>query len=276
MQNKRFRAADVVEKFGVEPEKLAEVLALMGDSVDNVPGVPGVGPKTAADLVNTYGDVEGVLASLDAIKRPKLKEALGVHAEAARLSRILVELKRDCELDPPLEGLKLRPEMEREALGAFLAKHGFRSLLAKLGQAAPLRAPEPEAEAPPALPFDRSKYECVTTPERLAEWIAEARAVGRVAFDTETTGLDATRAEMVGFSLATAPGRACYVPVAHVAGDGLLAEPVAQISRQTALPMLRELLEDPQVLKVGQNIKYDLIVMRRQASTSRPSTTRCC
>ena len=269
MQNKRFTQAEVMEKWAVQPGQLADVLALMGDSVDNVPGVPGIGPKTAAELVNTYGTLEEVLASVGQIKRPKLKQNLQEHAEAARLSRILVELKRDCPLEPPLEALKLSDNGEdRERLAAFLARHGFRSLLAKLGDtgraaAQNIARPEPEEAEEPALPFDLDAYETVTTPERLEAWLKAARHEGVVAFDTETSALDAMRADLVGFSLATAPGRACYVPLAHVSGEGLLAEPVAQLSPAEAIPALKALLEDPGVLKVGQNLKYDMLVMAR-------------
>lgn len=270
MQNKRFSEPEVLEKWGVPPGSLAEVLALMGDSVDNVPGVPGVGPKTAAELVQTYGTVEGVLANLDSIKRPKLRENLGLHAEAARLSRILVELKRDLPLEPGLEALKLDHREDPETLAAFLAKHGFRSLLAKLGdlgRAAAETIQKPKAEetedAPAPVPFDLDKYETVTTLERLDWWLDEAVKRGLVAVDTETSSLDAMRADLVGFSLALEPGRACYVPLAHVSGEGLLAEPVAQLSADVALPRLKAVLEHPGVLKIGQNIKYDMLVLAR-------------
>lgn len=268
MQNKRFGEAEVIEKWGVPPGQLAEVLALMGDSVDNVPGVPGVGPKTAADLVRQYGTVENLLAHLDEIKRPKLRENLTVHSEGALLSRALVELKRDLDLDPPLEGLKLDGIEDREKLAAFFARHGFRSLLAKLGDvgrqaAGTIARPQPEEEAPEQPPFVHDDYETVVTMERLGWWIDAARREGRVAFDTETDSLDAMAARLVGFSLSVAAGKACYVPLAHVSGEGLLAERVEQLSPAEALPALKELLEDPAVMKIGQNIKYDLLVMAR-------------
>ncbi len=269
MQNKRFAEAEVLEKWGVAPAALAEVLALMGDSVDNVPGVPGIGPKTAADLVQQFGTVEGVLANLEAIKRPKLRENLEAHAEAARMSRILVELKRDLPLEPALDTLKLDHREDPEKLAAFLAKHGFRSLLAKLGDlgraaADTIQKPKAEeADAPAEPPFDLDAYETVVTAERLAWWIDEARRLGVVAFDTETTSLNACSARLVGFSLATGPGKACYVPLAHESGEGLLAERVNQLSPDVALPLLKGLLEDPGVLKVGQNLKYDMVVVAR-------------
>ena len=276
MQNKRFSDAEVLEKWGVPPASLAEVLALMGDSVDNVPGVPGVGPKTAADLVQQFGTVEGVLANLDSIKRPKLRENLETHAEAARLSRILVELKRDMPLDPPLDALKLDHREDPEKLAAFLARHGFRSLLAKLGDlgraaADTIQKPRAEeADAPEDPPFDLDAYETVVEADRLGWWIEEARRVGAVAFDTETTSLNACAARLVGFSLATAPGKACYVPLAHQSGEGLLAERIDQLAPEVALPMLKDLLEDPGVLKVGQNLKYDMVVIARHGIAIAP------
>ncbi|PZU46896.1 MAG: DNA polymerase I [Sphingomonas sp.] len=276
MQNKRFSDPEVLEKWGVPPAKLADVLALMGDSVDNVPGVPGVGPKTAADLVNQYGDVETVLASTHEIKRPKLRENLELHAEAARLSRVLVELKRDLPLEPPLDALKLGDEQDREPLAVFLAKHGFRTLLAKLGEvgrsaATTIAKPkDDEEDAAPDVPFDLDSYETVITTERLGWWINEARRLGRLAFDTETTSLDAVSADLVGFSLALAPGRACYVPLAHVSGEGLLAETVEQLTPAQALPLLKPLLEDAGVLKIGQNLKYDMLVLARHGIAIAP------
>ena len=276
MQNKRFSDPEVLEKWGVPPSRLADVLALMGDSVDNVPGVPGVGPKTAADLVNQYGDVEAVLANIDAIKRPKLRENLERHAEDARLSRVLVELKRDLPLEPPLESLKLDHHENPERLAAFLAKHGFRTLLAKLGElgrtaATTIARPKAQdADEAPEVPFDLEAYETVTTKDRLAWWIDEARRLGKVSFDTETTSLDAISADLVGFSLALAPGKACYVPLAHVSGEGLLAEKVDQLSVAQALPLLKPLLEDPAVLKIGQNLKYDMLVLARHGIAITP------
>ncbi|MFA7440875.1 MAG: DNA polymerase I [Sphingomonadaceae bacterium] len=268
MQNKRFTEEEVIAKWGVPPDQLAEVLALMGDSVDNVPGVPGVGPKTAADLIREHGTVDAVLGAVDTIKRPKLRENLTIHADNARMSRVLVDLKRDLPLDPPLTDLKLDHREDPRALATFFAKHGFRSLLAKLGDVGRIAAqgiekPTIEEGAPEQPPFDHDSYECVTTAERLQWWIDEACRVGMVGFDTETTGLNAMTAELVGFSLATTPGQACYVPVAHVSSDGLLSERQEQLDIADAIALVEPLLTDPAVLKIGQNIKYDMLIMAK-------------
>ena len=264
MKNCRINRADVVEKFGVPPEQLGEVLALMGDSVDNVPGVRGVGPKGAAELIVQFGTVEAMLSRLDEVKKPKLRDNLAASAEMARLSRELVRLKDDLPLEIPLDGLTLQ-EPPHGPLAAFLAKHGFRSLLAKLGREVEA-AHAPQVEDAAAVPFDHKAYECVTTLDRLDWWIAEATRRGVVAVDSETTALDPVRAKLVGLSLALEPGLACYVPLAHKVGEGLLSEPVVQLDVPTVIARLSPLFADASVLKIGQNLKYDLIVFRRHGA----------
>ncbi len=264
MNNRRLNAPEVVEKFGVEPAQLGDVLALMGDTVDNVPGVPGVGPKTAAKLIVEHGDLEAVLAAAPAMKASKLRDNLIEHADMARLSRVLVTLKDDCDLPEPLEDLLLKGIPE-EPLRAFLEHHGFRSLLTKLGSgpaAVPATATAVEAAPVPDEPFDLDAYECVTTLDALDRWIDEAASGGIVAVDTETDGLDATQARIIGFSLATAAGKACYVPLAH-GGTDLLAEKPDQIDAAAAFDRLRGLMADPSVLKIGQNLKYDMTILAR-------------
>ncbi len=262
MKNVRIDTDGVIEKFGVPPEKVGDILALMGDAVDNVPGVRGVGPKTATDLIVQFGSVEGVLANTDAIKRPKLRESLINEADAARLSRELVRLKDDMALAIPLDELTLR-EPPHTPLAAFLAKHGFRGMLAKLGrETEAAHAPVAPADEP-NVPFDHSRYETVTTLERLDWWIAEATRRGLIAVDSETDNLDPVRACLVGLSLALEPGLACYIPVDHKSGDGLYAERVDQLDVKAVIERLNPLFADPGVLKVGQNLKYDLIVFRR-------------
>ena len=259
MNNRRIGREEVIEKFGVPPEQLGDVLALMGDSVDNVPGVPGIGPKTAAQLIQQYGDVERVLAAADSIAKPKLRQSLIDHADNARLSRELVRLVCDSPLPEPLDGLALKG-IPPEPLRAFLEDHGFRSLLLRVGGAS--EAPPPPPAAEDHAPFVHKDYETVVTEDALDRWIAEGFAAGMVAIDTETDDLDCIRANLVGISLAIAPGKACYIPVGH-SGDGLLSEPPVQLPKALVLAKLKPLFEDPATLKIGQDLKYDLIMLRR-------------
>ncbi|KQX19989.1 MULTISPECIES: DNA polymerase I [unclassified Sphingomonas] len=275
MNNRRLGREHVLEKFGVEPEALGDVLALMGDSVDNVPGVPGIGPKTASQLIQQFGTLEAVLAGTDHITKPKLKQSLIDHADNARLSRELVRLRCDAPLPEPLDGLQLKG-LPPEPLRAFLEDQGFKSLLAKVQGDGPATLPNggptmlaltPGAEEKPApiveqVPFNHKDYETVVDEAALDRWIAEGFACGRIAVDTETDSVDPVQARLVGVSLATVPGKACYIPLAHI-GDGLLSETPRQLSMATAIAKLKPLLEAPEVLKIGQNIKYDMVVLAR-------------
>jgi DNA polymerase-1 len=272
MNDRRIGRDYVLEKFGVPPEKVGDVLALMGDSVDNVPGVPGIGPKTASQLIQQFGDLETVLASTDQISKPKLKQSLIDHAGNARLSRELVRLVCDAPLPEPLEALELK-RIPKEPLEEFLAEQGFKSLLARLhgGTAQQtgatvrndvMAAMDNKSSEPPAaeqIEVDRSKYETVTDEESLDRWIAEATAQGHVALDTETDCIDCIIARLAGVSLAIAPNRACYIPVGHVGAD-LYSDAPSQLPQQLVLDRLRPLLEDPSVLKIGHNFKYDWVM----------------
>jgi len=261
MKNCRINRDDVIEKFGVPPEQVGDVLALMGDSVDNVPGVRGIGPKGAAELIREFGSVDALLGRLDEVKRPKTREMLEASADNARLSRELVRLKDDLPLERPLADLTLRPPAPAP-LAAFLAKHGFRALLAKLGREAEADHALPVADTP-GKPFDHQAYECVTTLDRLDWWIAAATKQGVIAIDSEADSSDATRANLLGIGLALEPGLACYVPVGHLRGDGLLAERVEQLDLATVIARLSPLLSAPGVLKIGENFKYDMILLAR-------------
>jgi DNA polymerase-1 len=279
IKQKEIGPAEVLEKFGVPPSKVVDVQALMGDSVDNVPGVPGIGPKNAAQLIQEYGDVEGVLAAAPGMKPSKRRDMLIQHAESARMSRKLVTLCCDVPLPLPLDDLRAK-EPDRPALAAWLQTQGFKTALNRLGLEGVVRmsAPSLPAASPVLAPTDGQApfgpYECVTTLEQLHAWIAEAQAAGIVGLDTETDSLDALRANLVGLSLATAPGRACYVPLRHRAvqptAQGTLDAPapeaapaIQQIAPDDALAALAPLLRDPTVLKVLQNAKYDLMVLER-------------
>ena len=266
MNNRRLGAEHVAEKFfGIAPTQLGDVLALMGDSVDNVPGVPGVGPKTAAKLILEHGDLEAVLAAAPSMKPSKMRDNLIEHAAMARLSRVLVDLKCDVALPEPLDDLVLQG-IPDAPLRAFLEHHGFKSLLAKLGTAGGVAdAPVPEPASVPHLedpPCDHDGYETVTTLADLDRWCDVARHQGWIAVDTETTGRDPMRADLVGVSMALHPNLACYIPLGH-GGHDLLAEVPVQIERAAALAMLKDLFEDPSVLKIGHNLKYDLIILAR-------------
>jgi DNA polymerase-1 len=276
MNDRRITEAEVIEKFGVGPDKVGEVLALMGDSVDNVPGVPGVGPKTASQLIQQYGDVETVLRSTDEITKPKLKQNLIEHADNARLSRELVRLVCDSPLPEPLEDLALKG-IPPQPLKEFLEDMGFKSLLNRMvGGSGPNTGatvrndvmaamdskPAKKPAEPESIAVDRSAYETVTDEGALDAWIAEARSQGYVAIDTETDCIDCVIAKLVGVSLATAPGRACYIPVGHVGGD-LYSDAPSQLPMAVVLAKLKPLLEDPAVLKIAHNLKYDWVMFAK-------------
>ena len=263
-KNLRIGREEVVERFGVGPESVIDVQALAGDSTDNVPGVPGIGVKTAAELIRTYGDLDTLLDRADEIKQPKRRQNLIENADMARVSRDLVTLRVDAPVAEAVDDL-IATAPDADTLGGFLREHGFKSMLAQVGaavtdEAAAASVPEPEGR----------DYTLVTDAAELARWIEEATRAGAVAVDTETTSLDSMRAELVGVSLSVEPGRACYVPLAHVApggGTGDLIDGPADAPRQIplagALEALKPLLEDPGVLKIGHNIKYDIEVLAR-------------
>ncbi|MFC3125269.1 DNA polymerase I [Pseudoroseomonas globiformis] len=287
IKQKPIREAEVFEKFGVTPDKVIDVQALAGDSTDNVPGVPGIGIKTAAQLINEYGDLEGLLTAAEQIKQPKRREALIANAELARISKKLVTLDCDTPVPQPIDALLARPP-EPGRLAGFLREQGFRSLLHRMGldgDATPDTAPTSRPRFVPQLPESApgttteitpaadeaafGPYETVVSAEALAPFIAAAREAGAMGLDTETDALDALRANLVGISLAVGPGRACYIPLRHGPlpgnGDMLQEAPAAppQMSQDEAVALLKPLLEDPSVMKVLHNAKYDLEVLGR-------------
>lgn len=273
MKNKRIDRDGVFEKFGVGPERVVDVQALAGDSVDNVPGAPGIGVKTAALLINEYGDLDGLLERAEEIKQPKRRQTLIDNADQIRLSRSLVQLDCGMTLDFALDDLEVR-DPEPDALLGFLASMEFRTITKRIADKLGLETPVIEDVAPPVVdvpevtPIDPGKYVTIRDTETLAEWIAKAHRRGYVAVDTETTGLNEMRADLVGVCLCIEPGEAAYLPLIHKAGsdDGLfgdasLAE--GQMDFNTALVMLKPLLEDPSVMKIGQNMKYDAKIFAR-------------
>jgi len=265
MKNKRIGPEEVREKFGVGPDKVIEVQALAGDSSDNVPGVPGIGVKGAAELINIYGDLETLLEKAGEIKQPKRRENLIEFADQARISKQLVTLKSDVSLKEKIEDFTIK-EIQAPPLLEFLDAMEFKALRVKikgrLGEGGD--GDDPEAED---IKVDTSKYECVSSVKALEKWVAAIRAEGVCAVDTETTGLNVMREHLVGISLAMGPGKACYIPLAHKSGDdgtldleGTAAKGIEQIPFEKALKVLKPLLEDKSVLKIGQNIKYDYLV----------------
>ena len=268
MKNRRIDRDGVMEKFGVSPEKVVEVQALAGDSVDNVPGAPGIGVKTAALLINEFGDLETLLARADEIKQPKRRASLNDFADQIRLSRELVQLDCEMDLETPLEALEVQPP-QVEPLMAFLTAMEFRTITRRvadhLGVEPPaVTEPEPAASSatPEAPPIDPENYIAVRDAAALDDWIARIYRRGYVAVDTETTSLDEMTAEIVGISLAVEAGEAAYIPLTHKASaaDDLFGSDAlagGQMPLEEALAALKPVLEDPSVLKIGQNMKYD-------------------
>jgi len=282
MKNKTIGVDEVVEKFGVTPDRVVDVQSLAGDSVDNVPGAPGIGIKTAALLINEYGDLETLLARAGEIRQDKRRQVLTDFADQIRISRRLVALDCNTPLDFTLDSLAVR-EPEPQALMGFLAAMEFRTLTKRVAErlkieapaipeppAAPVAGAEAAAAEPPAAeqpPFDHASYECVRDRAALDGWIATIRDRGYVAVDTETTSLDEMQAELVGISLSVYPGRACYIPVGHKDGSGDLFGAAklspGQMPMAEALSALKPVLEDDAILKIGQNMKYDFKIFAR-------------
>jgi len=278
MKSARIYIDEVEEKFGVKPELVGDVLALMGDTADNIPGIYGVGPKTASKLIAEHGSLTGALDQAPEMKKSKLKERLLEGRDDAEMSRVLVTLKEDCDLPIALGDMKIE-EIPQEPLSEFLQTHGFTSLLRRLGAGTgsperpndlnPAKADKSSEErdnaarTPIEMPaVDRSAYETVQNLERLEDWVKRATKARLIAVDTETSALDSMQADLVGVSLALGPNDACYIPLAH-GGTDLLSETPDQIATETALAALKPLLSDDSVLKVFQNGKYDLNVLAR-------------
>ncbi|NNC36000.1 MAG: DNA polymerase I [Hyphomonadaceae bacterium] len=270
MKNKQICAPEVFEKFGVGPDKVIDIQSLAGDSSDNVPGVPGIGVKTAALLINQYGDLDTLLEHAHEIPQKGRREKLIEHADMARVSRELVTLKRDMDMDIPVEDLAIQ-DPDPETLLGFLNEMTFRTLTKRVmaamgeGETDSLRMDEIVQAADPGIPvFDKSKYECVQDLDRLKHWVTRATQVGYCAVDLETDSLDSAAANLVGVCLAVADNEACYIPLGHTGGGDLLGDGAPeQIQMQDALDILEPMLHNPAVLKVGQNFKYDLGVFLR-------------
>lgn len=289
MKNVHIGPEQVFEKFGVPPEKVVDVQSLAGDSSDNVPGVPGIGVKTAAQLIQEYGDLDHLLARAGEIKQNKRRESLIEYAAQARISRELVRLRQDVATEETIDSMSIQHPQPDQLL-KFLSDMELNTLARRFSTQAGVAVPQPAANtqtvsapapvslgeggAPGAtLPgldarIDPASYECVTEFAALDRWIMAAFKAGTVALDTETTSLDAMRADLVGISLSVETGKACYIPVGHTGPDGdgalsLSGGAPEQLPRAAVLARLQPLLEDAGVLKVGQNLKYDLLILSR-------------
>ena len=277
MKNRRINREAVIEKFGVTPELVVDVQALAGDSVDNVPGAPGIGVKTAAELINIFGTLENLLDKADEIKQPKRRETLINHVDQIRISKQLVQLDCAMELDFSIDELEVSPP-NVDALVAFLQKMEFRTILKRVSEQFNVEIEELPTSAHNSNekneennygPVKNDNYETIRTTERLKQWIEDIRYHGYVAFDTETTGLDEMKAELVGVSLCINPGHACYIPIGHKEGDaadGLFGSSklcAEQIPLNLVIEILQPILADPSVLIIGQNIKYDIKILSK-------------
>ncbi|WP_299848063.1 DNA polymerase I [uncultured Roseovarius sp.] len=276
MKNKRIDTEGVEEKFGVGPDRVVDVQALAGDSVDNVPGAPGIGIKTAALLINEFGDLETLLDRADEIKQPKRRETLIEKRAQIELSKKLVQLDLNTPLDFTLDDLEVR-DPEPDTLLGFLAEMEFRTLSKRIADALGAEppviedtpAPSEESAAPEWPAIDPDKYERVSDMTALQKWIDRITYVGHVAVDTETTSLNEMQAELVGICLSVDPGEACYIPLIHKEGEGgsdlfatdTLAE--GQLDTDEVLKALKPVFEDDAILKIGQNMKYDAKILAR-------------
>jgi DNA polymerase-1 len=259
MKNKFITQEDIVGKFGVGPEKVIDVQSLAGDSSDNVPGVPGIGVKTAAELINKYGTLEKLLDNAHEIKQNKRRETLIENKDKATISKKLVTLMKNAPVERKIEEFQLK-EVDKDKLYKFLREMEFNRLLSSvisaygeppLGETATEAKPEKKQQN-----INKKNYHLITNEKEIDEWINDAEEVGELAIDTETSSLDVHQADLVGISLSTKVGKACYIPIGHKFKGCLKKEDV--------IKKLKPLLEDKSVKKIGQNIKFDFIVLFKQ------------
>ena len=263
MKNKFILEEDIFNKFGVDASKVIDVQALAGDSSDNVPGVPGIGVKTAAELINKYGTLEKLLKSADEIKQNKRRETLIENKDKALISKQLVTLMHDAPVNQKLEDFRLK-EIDKDKLYKFLREMEFNRLLSSAISA----YGEPNFLSSKTEVQDKQKeitkknYSLISEIDELDDWIKEAEEVGELAIDTETTSVDPHQASLVGISLSSKVGKACYIPVGHKSEKNL--------DKKSVLSKLKPLLEDPSIKKIGQNIKFDFIILYREGISISP------
>lgn len=270
LKNKLIGPQEVLEKFGVLPENVIDVLALMGDSSDNIPGVPGIGPKGAADLIQRFTTLENLLDHIKEVTKPSHKKSLFEHIEQARLSKRLLQLHEDVPLPKPLSDLCLK-SIDTSRLFSFLKEQGFHSLIPRTERylqkqslsLSPSLSTFLEFPAPSSISF--SSYHLIQTEEALQNFLKEALKHPKLGVDTETTSLNPLKAELVGISLCYKPGLAVYIPLNHKKEKSLLDQSAlgTQLSLEKVIPLLKPIFENPHLLKIGHNIKYDLLVLKK-------------
>tara|TARA_B000000565_G_scaffold237328_1_gene199472 strand:- start:636 stop:3407 length:2772 start_codon:yes stop_codon:yes gene_type:complete len=254
MKNKFIKEEDVQDKFGVTSDKVIDVQSLAGDSSDNVPGVPGIGVKTAAELINKYGNLENLLQKATEIKQNKRRETIIENKEKALISKKLVTLKKDVPVKERLENFILK-EVDKDKLFNFLREMEFNRLLSSAistyGEPK-FKKDETTSSFEKSVKINTKNYKLIDQIDELDEWIHEAEENGEFAIDTETTSLDPHQAELVGISISTKIGKACYIPISHTSGKC--------IDKKKVINKLRPILEDQSIKKIGQNIKFDYII----------------
>ena len=259
MKNKFITPEDIMNKFGVEPKKVIDVQSLAGDSSDNIPGVPGIGVKTAAELINQYGTLEKLLDNAHEIKQNKRRETLIENKDKAIISKKLVTLMKDAPAQRKIEEFQLK-EIDKEKLYKFLREMEFNRLLSSVisayGEPKLVITKTESSVKEKQQNISKKNYHLISNEEEIEEWINEAEEAGELVIDTETSSLDAHQADLVGISLSTKIGKACYIPIAHKF-DGCL-------DKNIVIKKLKPLLEDKSVKKIGQNIKFDFIVLYKQ------------
>ena len=259
MKNKFISEEDIIGKFGVDASKVIDVQSLAGDSSDNVPGVPGIGVKTAAELINKYGTLEKLLKSAHEIKQNKRRETLIENKDKALISKKLVTLKHDSPVNKDLSEFKLN-EIDKDKLYKFLREMEFNRLLSSAisayGEPKLSSASSETKLKEKQKPISNKNYYLISNINQIDEWIKEAEETGEVAVDTETSSLDPHQADLVGISLSSKIGKACYIPIGHKSSKC--------INKIDVIKKLKPLLEDPSVKKIGQNIKFDFIVLFKQ------------
>ncbi|MEC7834998.1 MAG: DNA polymerase I, partial [Pseudomonadota bacterium] len=286
MKDRVIDAKEVLDKFGVDPERVIDVQALAGDSSDNIPGAPGIGIKIAAELINTFGSLDELLENAEKIKQPKRRDSILQNIQEIKIFRQLVKLKNDVPIKNKINDFSF-PGIDLPKLKSFLEKHSFNKIIQRI-QSEPSNAKTNEIERTNQNQKNYSgkqiQYDLVTKISQLENWISKIKNLGIVSVDTETTSLNPLKANLVGISLSLEPHIACYIPLGHKKSKDTEAldfknsdneanveiNNFVQIPMDKAIKILKPILEDPAILKIGQNIKYDILVLSKYGINIHP------